>query len=476
MKIGQFILALCLIIPGVWVLLAPPIQTDPVPPGSVIVEYWEKWTGVEGDQMREIVNDYNRTVGKDKGIYVRYISMSNIDRKTLISTAGGAPPDIAGLWENQLVQYAMLDALHPLDELAREYGIVEKDYKRVYWDMCNYDGKLWALVSSPAAAVLQYNRKVFWENAATLRAAGLDPTRAPETIDELDRYAKALDVIQGDNLIRTGYLPAEPGWFINFTGIWFGTEMLDPKNNRWLFDTPEMIRAFKWLHSYYKRLGTNAVTNFRSGFGNYTSAQNPFLIGKVAMIQQGPWIAIYLEQYRPDMNRLIVPKNLEVFLPQNMRNCNYAWASAPFPSAVPGMKDVAHCGFDVFVIPKAARHKKEAFDFMHYCQQPEVVEKLQKMHCCNSQLKTVSKEFLRYHPNPYIDVFEQVSSSPNAHHDVQSPIRSEVFAALTAVVERISLLKVDNVPDAMRELQEIATKKNKRYEEQMRIRKEAMKN
>ena len=50
----------------------------------------------------EIVDWFNNTVGKEKGIYVQYLSMSSINQKTLVSTAAGVPPDVAGLWDHQV--------------------------------------------------------------------------------------------------------------------------------------------------------------------------------------------------------------------------------------------------------------------------------------------------------------------------------------------------------------------------------------
>jgi hypothetical protein len=61
----------------------------------------KKWTNKEAEQMKQIVNDFNNTVGKEKGIFVEYLSMSSINQKTLVSTAAGVPPDVAGVWDAQ---------------------------------------------------------------------------------------------------------------------------------------------------------------------------------------------------------------------------------------------------------------------------------------------------------------------------------------------------------------------------------------
>ncbi len=98
--------------------------------------------------MQGIVDDFNNTVGKEKGIWVNFVSMSQIDRKTLISTAAGVPPDVAGLWDTQVLQFASMNALEPLDSYARQYGLTRDHYKHVFYDGCEYRGRLYAIPST----------------------------------------------------------------------------------------------------------------------------------------------------------------------------------------------------------------------------------------------------------------------------------------------------------------------------------------
>ncbi len=96
---------------GVYILIFGPRAGSEIPAdrrGDTIVEYWEKWTGQESDDMAQIVRDFNNTVGKEKHIYVRYVSTSDIQYKTLLAIAGGTPPDVAGLFHDVVVQYGAL--------------------------------------------------------------------------------------------------------------------------------------------------------------------------------------------------------------------------------------------------------------------------------------------------------------------------------------------------------------------------------
>ncbi len=274
------------------------------PPGFVEVTYWEKWTGNEGAQMQIIVDDFNRTVGREKHIFVNCLTISEIEQRTLTATAAGVPPDVAGVTDEQIVQFASQDALEPLDDLAASHGIVRDAYKPVCWDGCVYEDHLWGLPSTPASVALHYNKRVLHENAKALRDAGFDPDRIPKTLDEFDRFAQVLDRVGPDGKIqRTGYLPMEPGWFINFTPYWFRGTLFDEKTGRFMLSSPQVVKTFEWIAGYSKRLGKDAMTEFKSGMTGAISTQNAFLIGSVVTEQQGSWTANFIEDLAPEMNR-----------------------------------------------------------------------------------------------------------------------------------------------------------------------------
>jgi hypothetical protein len=44
--------------------------------------------------MQELVDRFNNAQDR---IFVEYLAVSQIDRKTIVATAGGDPPDVAGI-------------------------------------------------------------------------------------------------------------------------------------------------------------------------------------------------------------------------------------------------------------------------------------------------------------------------------------------------------------------------------------------
>jgi ABC-type glycerol-3-phosphate transport system substrate-binding protein len=473
MKLISRAILLLMLSGGAALLAFGPRPNAEAPPGRVVVSYWEKWTGSDMEAMRAIVDDFNATVGAEKGIYVRNISLANVQHKTLAATAAGVPPDIAGLWTAQLVQYALRGALTPLDELAREHGIDEADYKPIYWDICNYEGKLYALPTTPAVVALHYNKRFFYEAADKLHAAGLDPTRPPRDLAEFDRYAQLLDVpIPGTNrLARAGYFTMDTGWYIMYSQVWFGGGAWDSQQQKYTLLRPENIAAYEWVASYSKRMGTEAFMDFKSGLGGFASPTNPFLAGSVAMIQQGPWLGSYVEKYNADMSQAVLPFALEPFLPRVVRPFNYEWAVAAFPSAVPGArgKDVSYNESDVLVIPRGAKHPREAFEFMAYLQRPEVNEKLGKLTGKHSVLKNNTESWVYTHRNPYVDVFDRLAASPNARAIDQTPIYTEGLTELDVAAQQIYLLQKTPV-EALSEAQQRLDARLARYREQRALR------
>ena len=79
--------------------------------GRVVVKYWEKWTGFEAESIQEVVEAYNATQDRAE---VRVFTTSQVQRKVLMATAGGIPPDVAGLMCSEVVPYADKNALLPL--------------------------------------------------------------------------------------------------------------------------------------------------------------------------------------------------------------------------------------------------------------------------------------------------------------------------------------------------------------------------
>lgn len=377
-------------------------------PGRITITYWEKWTNFEKDAMTDIVNRYNASQDK---VFVKYLSISQIDRKLLLAAAGGNPPDIAGFWSDTVVSFADKGALLPLDGLMKRDGIARADYLPSMIECCEYKGFMWGLPSTPGSLGLHYNKKEF-------REAGLDPDKPPTSIKELNEYARKLTKYAPDGSItQMGLVPHDPGWWPQMWGWYFGGHLVDADCKTVTCDSPENVRAYKWFRSFVKDYDGKAVRRFDSSFrGQFASPSNSFMAERVAMQLQGVWMSSFIKEYGP----------------------NVEWAVAPFPGESGDTENPpALMMADLLVIPRGVKHVEEAWDFIKFVQQQKNMEELCLKQRKFSPLVKVSEDFYKGHPNPYIRVFRKLAESKNAYPAPDVPIWAEYKDELNSAVQQI---------------------------------------
>lgn len=407
--VAAALVAAAVLLSGCHVIVPEP--RDDYVNGRLRVTYWEKWTGFEGEAIKKVVDRFNDMQDR---IYVDLITMSQIDRKALVAIAGGEPPDLVGLWSQSIAQFAEKRALMPLAPFMERAGMRRGDFIDIFLGVNTFRGELYGLPTTPASTALHWNKKLF-------REAGLDPERPPRTLAELDEMARKLTRYdENGQLVQLGFSPAEPGWWSWGWGYWFGGTLWDGENIT--FNTPENRAAYEWERSYVETYGVEEMRRFQSGFaGNFSSPQNAFFTGKVAMEIQGVWMANFIEKFAPDLE----------------------WGAAPFPSAVPGLENVTIIECDSICIPVGARHADEAFEFVKFLCSQEGYEMLNLAQRKFPPLKEVSQEFLENHPNPYIELFIGLAASPHAGHAPTMSIWFEYQDEITAATDMVRFAVIE---------------------------------
>ncbi|MCG3125714.1 MAG: sn-glycerol-3-phosphate-binding periplasmic protein UgpB [Phycisphaerae bacterium] len=416
MNIRSWLLALVLIAPAALLLAFGPRGRVEIPDNRRVIRYWEKWTGVEGRAITDLVDRFNNTVGAQRGLFVEYNAVSNIEQRLLIATAGGDPPDLAGLIDSRVPQYAAQNALLPLDDLVRDAAIDLELLKPIWLELGRYDGKLYALPSTPFTIALYYNRTLF-------RQAGLDPDRPPQTIAELDQAVERLTRRDEQGKItQLGFTmsPAMLGWWSWVWPNFFDGRLWD--GQRYALDSSAGVAAAEWIWQMRERLGRQAALDFEAAAGPIESAENPFLSGRLAMVFQGPWMANWIRNYAPSLD----------------------YAVAPFPSSTTGRRHV-FASADVFVIPAGAKHPRDAMVFLAWMQRPDVLEELCKRHGKVSPFRTPRSAFFDGHPNPFVRVFDEIASSPDAFGFPGMPMWAQVEAELLNLMQ--TLLRGNRSPE-----------------------------
>lgn len=408
MNLRSAIPLLLLAAPAAALLAFGPRARHELPRDRVVIRYWEKWSGVEAQAIRAIVNRFNATVGRERGLWVDLNEISNIDERMLIATAGGDPPDVAGLYDRYIPQFAAQGALLDLTTLAPQAGIRVENFKPIWRDVGTFDGRLFGLPCAPFTVALFYNRTLF-------RDAGLDPDRPPETTAQLDEFMRRLTRRDPSGRItQLGFTawPGMLGWWHWAWPYFFGERLWDGR--RFTIDTPAGRAALQWLWNQRQEYGVAALLAFETSNLPIEGPDNPFLAGKLAMVMQGPWMTNWINKYAPGLD----------------------YAVARFPSDTPERRAVL-ASADVLVVPATARHPREALVFLEYLMRPDVMEELALAHGKLSPYRTPSAAFFERHPNPHVRVFEALADSPDAFGNPRMPMFGEAWTEMLYMLEKV---------------------------------------
>ena len=403
-------LALALLAACLLGLLGPAcsrIEKDRTADGRAIVTLWTSWAGIERKAIDEIIADYNAS---QNNVFVRSLNITDPQTKIMLATAGGNPPDLAIMNNQFIAGYAENNALTPLDGLLQREGIGPERFVKTFWQTAVYRDQVWALPLTCSVTTLHYNKAIF-------REVGLDPEQPPRTLEELERINDLISRKRDDGSIeRIGHLPLEPGWWRPEWANWFGQGSFDG-DARMLFDQPGWAAAADWLATYHQRFGSDQLIKLRSGFGRFSSPQNPFFTGKSAMVLQGIWMHNFVQTFAPP---------------------DFDYACAPFPASEnAGIPYYAVADTDLVIIPKGAKRVEQAFAFMRYLASQGPMEKLARLHGKMTSLVAVSDDF-KATPPPPLQVHLDIANSGYARPRPQLSHYNSYFTDTNEMVNSVT--------------------------------------
>ena len=335
--------------------------------------------------MQEIVDLFNHSQDR---IWVNKVTIADISVKAMVAIGGGDPPDVIGMFNYNIPQYAEAGAVLPIAGFYGSEDLREEYYTPAVWKLLTHEGKQWGGVSTCHSLALYYNRSVFRDGGIA------DP---PRTIAELDAISERLTTRDPDGRLRAvGFHPSIPDWWLYYAPYAFGGDLYNAETDTATIASPEGVRAYEWVSRTAARLGREPGRAFASSFArSIDSAGDPFFTGRVPMILQGPWIANFASAYAPKLD----------------------YAVAPFPvdeQTYDASQPITLIEADVLMIPKGCPHPEAAFEFVKFTQRRDIHEKLSQGHCKPSGLRSVSDIFIATHPHRYIKVHNDLMQSPRA--------------------------------------------------------------
>ncbi|GIO62814.1 ABC transporter substrate-binding protein [Paenibacillus cineris] len=213
---------------------------------------------------------------------------NDMETKLNAAYASGTSPDVLSYTLASVAQRASLGQYEPLDDYLADWD-GKKDIMSSVLETGAYNGKQYGLGFIPDPRVLLWRKDLFKE-------VGLDPEKPPGSWEELAEYAQKLTKRDGNTTTLAGFaIPTTGAWTLwqSFV-LQNGGQVIDEKNNKPLFDSPEAIEATKFL----SELVTKRVT---IPFDANKSNENLFPLGKAAIAYDSPTAYTNLQSDHPEL-------------------------------------------------------------------------------------------------------------------------------------------------------------------------------
>lgn len=296
-----------------------------------IVHYW--FVAGAKDNIPPCVKLFNSS---QDSIYVvcTPIPWNEHEKKVLTSILSENPPDVVNL-VTPVPKWAARKALVSLDQIITKDKLDTTQFFSSLWQEMKYRGSTYALPAYTASYALFYNKEIF-------RQAGLDPEKPPRTWEELKSYSKKILKRENGKITRMGFIPhygnIETNLVIAFEQ---GANFVDPKSSKVNLTDPAVVKGFQWEKDFFDAYSFAEVNAFMGGMGY--GSQHGFIAGKVAMIINDNSFIDQISKYKPNMD--------------------YGVAEIP---AVEGSKSVSSAGSWWLAIPRGAKNKKGAWEFIKF--------------------------------------------------------------------------------------------------------------
>ena len=236
---------------------------------EITISLWTVFTGSDGDVLREIIDNYNKT--NQDGITVEIDIMDNdtLQSKLPSAVTSGTGPSFVLVGIEYIQEYAENGMIEPIDDFWEATGTNEDNYYGNVVAKSYVDGTLYGVP-------MQYNLQYLYYNKDLFESAGID--KAPTTFDELAEDARALTNKDAGQYGLA--MPNDFGYYVQY--LWGnGGDVIDTSTGEVLLNSQENIDTLTWLQDLAGDVSPAGLTS--------ADADTMFQAGQLAMLISGPW-------------------------------------------------------------------------------------------------------------------------------------------------------------------------------------------
>jgi multiple sugar transport system substrate-binding protein len=154
------------------------------PSSNVELQYWNPFSGPDGNFMKRLVDQFNAETNTVK-VTTTTIGNPPYYTKLQAAAAAGTLPDVAIIHNDSIPYNAANKVLSPVDDLVSLLNLSANDFTQPVWSHITYKGKKYGIPLDTHTESFYWNKDLFTK-------AGLDPSKPPTDKNSFTNAAKAI--------------------------------------------------------------------------------------------------------------------------------------------------------------------------------------------------------------------------------------------------------------------------------------------
>lgn len=260
--------------------------------GKKTIQFWNSFTGTDGDVLREIVAQYNEENENGYTIEMDIMPTDNLEEKLPAAIATGTAPALVIKGNFDTATYAENGTFVGLDDFFEATGTEKDDFSETSLAALQYEGKQMMIPMQVHSTYLFWNKDLF-------KDAGLDPETAPATWDEVSEYAAKITdnskKIYGVGLPVSGAPCYFDAMFAANGGSVFSE---DGKSSE--LDSEENLKTLQYIQDLAKK-------GYTPTGSTGADTDNLMLAGQLGIYMSGPWLINGLKENDIDYGVAAMP-------------------------------------------------------------------------------------------------------------------------------------------------------------------------
>ncbi|MCA1026797.1 ABC transporter substrate-binding protein [Cytobacillus kochii] len=241
-------------------------ELDPENPTKITFYSYSLAAPTMKEGMEHLINEFNDTIGKEKGVIVEGVADASYQQFKADIAAGKAVDIVQHTFSTldnsrETLGFQAYEDVFPAEELNNHLSGISDNAL----SLGKIDGKTYGLAFTFSTPIVFMNGKLFEE-------AGLDPTKPPQTWEEIKEYSLKINEETG----KDGFaLAPDNGWTTEGVILSNGGKVLSDDRKEAQFANQESIEAIEMWKDLYQT-GAHAV-------GSDTELPEQFMAGNLGM-------------------------------------------------------------------------------------------------------------------------------------------------------------------------------------------------